>query len=58
MAVRADAAGQPATTGRNWYARSTDEVTTALDVAPAVGLTTARAAELLATNGPNALPEE
>jgi Ca2+-transporting ATPase len=58
MAVRADAAGQPATTGRNWYARSTDEVTTALDVDPAVGLTTARAAELLATNGPNALPEE
>jgi P-type Ca2+ transporter type 2C len=58
MAVRADAAGQPATTGRNWYARSTDEVTTALDVDPAVGLTAARAAELLATNGPNALPEE
>jgi P-type Ca2+ transporter type 2C len=58
MAVRADAAGQPATAGRNWYARSTDEVTTALDVDPAVGLTAARAAELLAANGPNALPEE
>ena len=58
MAVQADAAGQPATAGRNWYARSTDEVTTALDVNPAVGLTAARAAERLAANGPNALPEE
>ena len=58
MAVRADATGQPATAGRNWYARSTDEVTTALGVDPAVGLTAARAAELLAANGPNALPEE
>ena len=29
-----------------------------LDVDPAVGLTAARAAELLAANGPNALPEE
>jgi Ca2+-transporting ATPase len=58
MAVRADATGQPATAGRNWYARSTDEVATALGVDPAVGLTAARAAELLAANGPNALPEE
>jgi Ca2+-transporting ATPase len=58
MAVQADATGQPATTARNWYARSADEVTTALGVDPAVGLTAARAAELLAANGPNALPEE
>jgi P-type Ca2+ transporter type 2C len=58
MAVQADAKGQPATAGRNWYARSTDEVATALRVDPAVGLTAARAAELLAANGPNALPEE
>jgi len=58
MAVRADAAGQPVTAGRNWYARSTDEVATALGVDPAVGLTAARAAELLASVGPNALPEE
>ncbi|HYA52772.1 MAG TPA: HAD-IC family P-type ATPase [Streptosporangiaceae bacterium] len=58
MAVQADAKGQPATAGRNWYARSTDEVATALGVDPAVGLTAARAAELLAANGPNALPEE
>src|SRR4249919_2011154 len=58
MAVQADAKGQPATAGRSWYARSTDEVATALGVDPAVGLTAARAAELLAANGPNALPEE
>ena len=58
MAVQADATGQPATAARNWYARSTDEVTTALGVDPAVGLTAARAAELLAAHGPNALPEE
>src|SRR5262245_52947231 len=58
MAVQADAKGQPATAGRNWYARSTDDVATALGVDPAVGLTAARAAELLAANGPNALPEE
>jgi P-type Ca2+ transporter type 2C len=58
MAVQADAKGQPATAGQNWYSRSTDEVTTALGVDPAVGLTAARAAELLSANGPNALPEE
>jgi P-type Ca2+ transporter type 2C len=58
MAVQTGATGQPATTGRNWYARSTDEVVTALGVDSAVGLSTARAAELLAANGPNALPEE
>src|SRR5215468_8945362 len=58
MAVQADAKGQPATAGRNWYARSTDDVATALGVDPAVGLTAARAAELLTANGPNALPEE
>jgi P-type Ca2+ transporter type 2C len=58
MAVQADATGQPASAARNWYARSTDEVTTALGVDPAVGLTAARAAELLAAHGPNALPEE
>jgi P-type Ca2+ transporter type 2C len=53
MAVQADA-----TVAQNWYSRSTDEVTTALAVDPAVGLSGARAAELLAANGPNALPEE
>src|SRR6516162_7671118 len=58
MAVRADTRGQPATSGRNWYARSPDEVAVDLGVDPAVGLTAARATELLAANGPNALPEE
>jgi Ca2+-transporting ATPase len=58
MAVQADATGQPATAGRSWHSRSPDEVTAALGVDPATGLTAARAAELLAANGPNALPEE
>ena len=58
MAVQASGTGQPAAAAQHWYARSPDEVTAALDVDPAVGLTAARAAELLAANGPNALPEE
>ena len=58
MTVQADASGQPATAGRDWYSRSPDEVTAALGVDPAVGLTAARAAGLLSANGPNALPEE
>ena len=58
MAVQADAAGQPATVARDWHSRSPDEVTAALDVDPAAGLTAARAAELLNASGPNALPEE
>src|SRR5690348_17230558 len=58
MAVQADTRGQPATAGQNWYARSPEEVTADLGVEPAAGLSAARAAELLAANGPNALPEE
>jgi len=58
MAVQADATGQPTTAGQQWYSRSPDEVTAALDVDPPIGLTAARAAELLNANGPNALPEE
>jgi P-type Ca2+ transporter type 2C len=58
MAVQADTRGQPATAGQNWYARSPEEVATDLAVEPATGLSAARAAELLAANGPNALPEE
>ncbi len=58
MAIHADTRGQPATAGRNWYARSPEEVTTELGVDVATGLPAARAAELLAANGPNALPEE
>ena len=56
MAVNTGLAGQPATEGED--ARSPDEVAAALDVDPAVGLTAAWVAELLAANGPNALPEE
>jgi Ca2+-transporting ATPase len=41
-----------------WYVRPAQEVTTRLGVDPATGLSAARAAELLAANGPNALPEE
>src|SRR5215472_15704594 len=58
MAVQADTRGQPATAGQNWYARSPEEVAADLAVEPATGLSAARAAELLAANGPNALPEE
>ena len=58
MALQAGEMSQPTAAGRNWYSRSPDEVTAALDVDPTVGLTAARAAELLAANGPNALPEE
>ena len=58
MAIQADTLGQPATAGRNWYARSPEEVATDLSVDAATGLSGARAAELLAANGPNALPEE
>ncbi|MER7578891.1 HAD-IC family P-type ATPase [Kitasatospora sp. NPDC097691] len=41
-----------------WYARPPREVAAVLGVDPATGLTAARAAELLAAHGPNALPEE
>jgi len=41
-----------------WYALPAEEVAARLDVDPAVGLSAARAAELLARNGPNALPVE
>ena len=41
-----------------WYALPAGEVATRLGVDPATGLSAARAAELLAKNGPNALPVE
>jgi P-type Ca2+ transporter type 2C len=41
-----------------WFAHSPEDVAVRLGVDPGVGLTAARAAELLATNGPNTLPEE
>ncbi|GAA2791094.1 HAD-IC family P-type ATPase [Kitasatospora sp. CM 4170] len=44
--------------GTPWYARSAEEAATRFGVDPSTGLSTARVAELLAANGPNALPEE
>ena len=58
MAVQTGTQGSRAGDAGSWYSRSPDEVTAALGVDPAVGLTAARAAELLSANGPNALPEE
>ncbi|ALV37101.1 HAD-IC family P-type ATPase [Streptomyces sp. CdTB01] len=51
---RSDAAGQALA----WYGRSPEAVAVALGVDPAVGLTSAQAAERLTRDGPNALPEE
>jgi P-type Ca2+ transporter type 2C len=58
MTVQDHATGQSVTAGQNWYSRAPAEVASDLGVDPAVGLTAGRAAELLAANGPNALPEE
>ncbi len=58
MVVQADATGGRAMPGRDWYACSPDEVAAALEVDPAAGLAAARAGELLAAGGLNALPEE
>jgi Ca2+-transporting ATPase len=58
MAVQTDTSGQSAPADGRWYARSPDEVASALEVDPGTGLSAARAAELLRANGPNALPEE
>jgi P-type Ca2+ transporter type 2C len=58
MAVHVEATGQPTAADGGWYAHSPEEVCAALDVDPAVGLTAARAGQLLSANGPNALPEE
>ncbi|MEV7580497.1 HAD-IC family P-type ATPase [Streptomyces erythrochromogenes] len=59
MTVRAESAGgRPPAAGDAWYTRTPEEVVAAFGVDPAVGLSAARAAELLAANGANALPEE
>ncbi|MDX3117749.1 HAD-IC family P-type ATPase [Streptomyces scabiei] len=60
MTVRPNSVGtqQGASQRDRWYARSPEETAAALGVDPAVGLPAARAAELLAAHGPNALPEE
>jgi Ca2+-transporting ATPase len=58
LALDTEAAEQQVTPEGAWYALSPDEVAAKLGVDPARGLPAARAAELLRTNGPNALPEE
>ncbi|MGH3278632.1 MAG: cation-transporting P-type ATPase [Trebonia sp.] len=58
MTVRARAEEGHGAKTASWYARSPDEVATALGVDQGAGLSSARAAELLTGNGPNALPEE
>ncbi|WP_031156531.1 cation-translocating P-type ATPase [Streptomyces erythrochromogenes] len=59
MTVRAESAGgRPRAPGGAWYTRTPEEVVAAFGVDPAVGLSAARAAELLTAHGPNALPEE
>src|SRR5205814_3466332 len=54
MAVQTEAAAA----ARNWYACTPEDVAAAAGVDPGVGLSAAQAADLLAKNGPNALPEE
>jgi Ca2+-transporting ATPase len=58
MVVHVDTTGHGEIPGGNWYARTAEEIGAALDVDPAVGLSTAEAATRLAADGPNALPEE
>lgn len=59
MTVRPDSAGrEPRAPQDLWYTRAPEEVAAAFDVDPSVGLSGARAADLLAAHGPNALPEE
>ena len=58
MEVQTGTAMQPTTLDKNWYSRSAEDVAAALDVDVSTGLSAAKAAALLAANGPNALPEE
>ncbi|PBC63858.1 ATPase [Streptomyces sp. Tue6028] len=58
MTAQTEAPHEPTGDGRTWYTSAPEEVAAAFDVDPAVGLPSARAAEVLRANGPNALPEE
>ena len=58
MATAADPSARGSDTGRDWYGVEPEEVTARLGVDPAVGLANETAAQLLAKNGPNALPTE
>src|SRR3954469_25168108 len=57
MTLQVDRPAPPPTSGR-WYATSAGAVAGALDVDPAVGLSSVAAGERLRDSGPNALPEE
>ncbi|MFF8021297.1 cation-translocating P-type ATPase [Streptomyces sp. NPDC007896] len=59
MTVRSDSVGeQPRASKDGWCTRAPEEVVAAFGVDPAVGLSAARAAQLLTAHGPNSLPEE
>ncbi|MGZ4176543.1 MAG: cation-translocating P-type ATPase [Solirubrobacteraceae bacterium] len=58
MATAAHPPAQRSDAEPAWYGVAPDEVTTRLGVDPAVGLSSETAAQLLAQNGPNALPTE
>ncbi|MFE5080162.1 cation-translocating P-type ATPase [Streptomyces mirabilis] len=59
MTVRSDSVGeQPRASGDGWCTHAPEEVVAAFGVDPAVGLSAARAAQLLTAHGPNSLPEE
>ncbi|MEL5958347.1 HAD-IC family P-type ATPase [Streptomyces sp. CLV115] len=59
MTVRSNSVGeQPPSSGDGWYAHAPEEVAAAFDVDPAVGISAARATELLTAHGSNSLPEE
>ncbi|MCH0572195.1 HAD-IC family P-type ATPase [Streptomyces sp. MUM 136J] len=59
MTVRSSSVGQQPRAARDdWYAHAPEEVLAAFGVDPAVGLSTARAEQLLTSHGPNTLPEE
>src|SRR4051794_4360001 len=55
---RADVPPAPGPAPAPWYAVSPDDLVAALGADQAAGLSSARAAELLVSNGPNELPEE
>jgi P-type Ca2+ transporter type 2C len=58
MAVQTQAGGHPAAGSERWYACSPEAVATAFGVDASSGLPAAKAARLLASHGPNALPVE
>ncbi len=58
MATTGQVAASTGGVAERWYALSPDDVAERLGVDPAGGLTAAKAAELLQTDGPNALPAE